>query len=135
MKIKCENCGNEEMQSLLNNGGYICPKCGYIEKPKFNVFANVQIGTDEMCRKFDIGDIVKHFKREYMTENDDPNKHLYIIRGFAKHTENNEDLVIYQALYSPFETYARPYDLFISKVDKQKYPNIKQKFRLEKYYQ
>ena len=41
-------------------------------------------------------------------------------------------LVIYQGLYSPFETYARPYDMFNSKVDKEKYPNIKQEYRLER---
>lgn len=82
-------------------------------------------------RKFQIGDIVQHFKRETLTSADDPNKYLYVIRGFAKHTETGEMLVIYQGLYSPFETYARPYDMFKSKVDKTKYPNINQEYRLE----
>lgn len=78
---------------------------------------------------FKIGDIVQHFKRETITEKDDPNKYLYVIRDIAKHTENGEDLVIYQALYTPFETYARPIMMFLSEVDKEKYPNIKQKYR------
>ena len=83
-------------------------------------------------RSFQIGDIVQHFKRETLDFNDDDNKYLYVIRGFAKHTETSEMLVIYQGLYSPFETYARPYNMFNSKVDKEKYPNIKQEYRLER---
>lgn len=87
----------------------------------------------ETDREFKINDVVQHFKRETLNPINDPNKYLYVIRGFAKHTETGESLVIYQALYAPFETYARPYEMFISKVDKDKYPNIKQEFRLEKY--
>ena len=83
--------------------------------------------------KIKIGDIVQHFKRELCTKEElNANKYLYIVRGFAKHTETKEELVVYQALYAPFDTYARPKDMFFSEVDREKYPNIKQKFRLEK---
>jgi hypothetical protein len=79
--------------------------------------------------RFKVGDIVKHFKRE----NVDPNTpmYLYKIIGFASHTETKEKLVIYQALYSPYKTCARPYDMFVSEVDRNKYPNAKQKYRFE----
>ncbi|NFQ51285.1 DUF1653 domain-containing protein, partial [Clostridium botulinum] len=30
-----------------------------------------------------------------------------------------------------FKTFIRPYDMFMSKVDKEKYPDIKQKYRFE----
>lgn len=62
--------------------------------------------------RFKIGDIVKHFKRENVSK--DTAEYLYKISAFASHTENGEKLVIYQALYPPYKTYARPYDMFIS---------------------
>lgn len=79
--------------------------------------------------RFKIGDTVRHFKREYI--NDNSAEYLYRILAFAQHTENGEKLVIYQALYPPYKTCARPYDMFISEVDRQKYPDIKQKYRFE----
>ena len=90
------------------------------------------------CRNLKVGDVVKHFKRETLT---DPGcKYLYQILAFASHTETKEALVVYQALYSDTnvemgQTFARPYDMFMSKVDKDKYPDIKQRYRFEKYYE
>ena len=85
-----------------------------------------------MERQFQIGDIVRHFKYETLTKEEQArNKYLYCIREFAQHTETGEELVVYQALYSPFKTFARPKDMFVSEVDHKKYPDIKQKYRLE----
>lgn len=88
-----------------------------------------------------IGDIVQHFKRETLdfSTDIDRNIYLYKIIDIAEHTETKEKLVIYQALYDNdkmgihFGTYARPYDMFMSEVDHAKYPDIKQKYRFEKY--
>ena len=80
--------------------------------------------------KFSPGTVVKHFKYETLNEEDKAaKKYMYLIIGEAEHTENGEHLVVYQALYEPFGVYARPSEMFYSDVDKEKYPNIKQKER------
>jgi hypothetical protein len=89
-----------------------------------------------------IGDIVQHFKRETLDLTIPNRKQLYLYRiiDIAEHTETKEKLVIYQALYDNddmgihFGVFARPYNMFMSEVDHEKYPNIKQKYRFEKYF-
>lgn len=85
-------------------------------------------------REFKIGDVVQHFKRELLKpEEKMHNEYLYKILNFAMHTETGEKMVIYKALYEPYDVFARPYDMFISEVDHEKYPNVNQKYRLEVY--
>ena len=64
--------------------------------------------------------VVKHFKGNQ-----------YIVLGVAKHTELNTDLVIYRSLDGERKLYARPLDMFMSDVDKDKYPDVQQKERFE----
>ena len=94
-----------------------------------------------MERIFYKGNIVKHFKRETISEEQlekEPNIYLYEIIGIARHTENKEEIMVYKPLYQTevmngVDFVVRPLDMFMSEVDHSKYPNITQKYRFELY--
>lgn len=86
----------------------------------------IEVRRSENDRRFEPGDILRHFKHET-----DKSRYIYRVIGIAKHTESEEELLIYQDVRSE-QIYARPLEMAMSEVDKNKYPNIKQKYRLEK---
>ncbi len=66
-----------------------------------------------------VGHKYKHFKGTIME-----------VIAIAKHSETLEELVIYKHLEDG-EIWARPINMFTSKVDHEKYPNINQEYRFE----
>lgn len=67
-----------------------------------------------------IGQPYRHFKGN-----------LYKVLHIAINTENEEKMVIYQAMYDEELIFARPYESFVSRVDRFKYPNATQEYRFE----
>ena len=64
--------------------------------------------------------IYKHFKGDY-----------YLVEDVAIDSETDKKLVIYRALYGNNMLYARDYDMFLSKVDRDKYPSVEQEYRFQ----
>jgi hypothetical protein len=73
-----------------------------------------------MDRTVKKGDVFKHFKGMEVE-----------ILELAKDSETLDEMVVYKHLGTD-EVWVRPLTMFLSKVDKNKYPDIKQEYRFEK---
>lgn len=66
------------------------------------------------------GKIFRHFKGDY-----------YLVVDFVKHSETNETLVLYKALYGDCGLFVRPYEMFVEEVPDDKANPTGQKYRFE----
>ena len=64
--------------------------------------------------------IYRHFKGDY-----------YLVEDVALHSEDKQEYVVYRRLYGDGSLWIRPKDMFLSEVDHDKYPDVKQKYRFE----
>ena len=71
-------------------------------------------------REIKVNRIYKHFKGNY-----------YIVVDIAMDSETKEKMVVYRRLYGEGDLWVRPLDMFLSEVDHEKYPNVKQKYIFE----
>lgn len=90
-------------------------------KELYNVYFNTPAEPEEMPeRKVAVGQVYRHFKGS-----------LYLVEGVAKHSETLEEYVVYRKLYGDKSLWIRPKEMFLSPVDKQKYPDAMQEYRFE----
>ena len=77
----------------------------------------MQKGRSSM-QQLQIGRVYRHFKGDY-----------YLVEALAKDSESGEPCVIYRKLYGDGGLWVRPLAMFLSKVDREKYPDAEQEYR------
>ena len=71
-------------------------------------------------REIQLKRVYRHFKGDY-----------YLVEDLARDSETGEWCVIYRKLYEDGGLWIRPLSMFLSTVDKEKYPNAAQEYRFE----
>lgn len=71
-------------------------------------------------REIKIHGVYRHFKGN-----------CYLVEELARDSETDETVVVYRKLYGDGSLWVRPLDMFLSEVDHEKYPDVKQKYRFE----
>lgn len=71
-------------------------------------------------REIKINGLYRHFKGN-----------MYKVIGVANDSETLEKIVVYVSMKDESTLWTRPLNMFLSEVDKNKYPEVKQKYRFE----
>lgn len=76
--------------------------------------------TAEFYKEKMVGKRYRHFKGG-----------IYIVTDIAVHSETEGIMVVYKSFNDPTLTWVRPLAMFLSEVDGEKYPDVKQEMRFE----
>ncbi len=71
-------------------------------------------------RELKLKRVYRHFKGDY-----------YLVEDLANDSETGEEYVIYRKLYGDGSLWLRPKGMFLSEVDREKYPDCPQRYRFE----
>jgi len=71
-------------------------------------------------KRFRLHGVYQHFKGD-----------CYLLEDVVFDSETLERMVLYRQSYGEGKLYVRPYEMFFSRVDRKKYPNVQQKYRFE----
>ena len=135
---KCPLCGREVIADTISEKNY-CSRCGC----KFDwseIDASAKSKSQLNYDNCDLADCEKYFKKKVPVDNDRNVIAGQVYRHFKGHTV--KVLHIAQDTEAPGQFYvvyecedgavlSRPYGMFVSEVDRKKYPDVKQKYRFE----
>lgn len=85
--------------------------------------SDLRMNSQEVAQRYKeqmVGNRYRHFKGG-----------IYIVTDIAVHSESASLMVIYKSFDNPSLTWARPLSMFLSEVDREKYPNVEQECRFE----
>lgn len=71
-------------------------------------------------QELQIGRVYRHFKGDY-----------YLVEDLAHDSESGVPCVIYRKLYGDGGRWVRPLEMFLSRVDREKYPEVRQEYRFQ----
>lgn len=71
-------------------------------------------------QELQIGRVYRHFKGDY-----------YLVEGLAHDSESGVPCGIYRKLYGDGGLWVRPLEMFLSRVDREKYPEVRQEYRFQ----
>ena len=71
-------------------------------------------------QELQIGRVYRHFKGDY-----------YLVEGLAHDSESGVPCVIYRKLYGDGGLWVHPLEMFLSRVDREKYPEVRQEYRFQ----
>lgn len=85
---------------------------------------------DNICEHLN-SKFVKHFKHHDDLKK--PFNYIYEIIAIGSYSEDHDQKMVVYRSVNDNKVCIRPYEMFFSKVDKIKYPDVKQKYRFESF--